>query len=1327
MSMKTIQLLFILALLFSTSFAAITYTGNQTLEIKWGNRILTEQLLNKLENRSGELTIVDGSIDGTPGCGVGVFDAKLCVKFVLDSDKTLGQTNKIEHKVAKSTKGTVKQNGFTIYSTILKNYTQPIYTTNTTTLENGSIISDTVFSHYQTTYYNETLWRPFDWDGFEMEANKEYIIGYDYRRDDLTDVADLIPSIFGEDATAWAWWNTSYPSRMLVNCTNAVVGSPILINGSNGFNFNGTAQKAYVACYPNTYVYGVSDNAWAVGNETSQVPTCVLSGNVSSYNCSQVFNSRYVGVWFMNEPSGTNTINALPYNNGTIVTGVTLNVTGPVAKSYTFSGSSSRVNISYYPQLNTTNMSIAFWVKMTGQANKGLVYKGDLASSQGDYEYIYDTTPNPDQSKYRNDGAGANDAISTNTTLADNGWHRVYVTYSNGGSGNKSIYFDGSYQASSAGLGTAITSNNLWFGCYYSTSFCFAGSMSDVRVLNYTMTLTDVASEWSNYLNTAGYGNLGPNETAPVPVLTPPTVCNITSPSIAYRNSTLNSTASGATGGAGALSYYFIYTGQNNTILQNSTNSSFVCNTTTQCNKTYGVSLYCQVTDGINWTTVNISNETQTISYQYASAGIATGNSTDFSAAYDSDYSTSVGFQAGANIFLNFTNANFTNTTPAIKLQVKMQHPNGGGGPLPAYYTNYTLDSTCQYKSPLQIKIVESDVKTYTFYCYNSTDWVNIGEDSWIDPFYFTFFESQAVVYTPPTQLNNTPSSYKPIQNSPPTQPGTIIPNSATLELNCTYDMMWPPSTDPDPEDTVSYNIFACLASNLSNCTYNTNSTTNSSTFDISIYQNGTGYRFNVTATDGVANSVSRRQTATSTIKHFNFIDENHTTPQYSQYTYQANITANWSVCLSPTMTYNVNGTNYPSTNVGQLFYSTANAPIAAESGSINKDFTWYINYGNFTGAISTYTVPVRRVGLMECDITATLPSLNYTIVDFATGAAVTAGYTISWSSGTYNRTITGTGSTAQLCILPPNETFVSSFVETYNATGYDFLYTTRSGNYSNVSQAATIYMTAAGTTKPTTIYVYQPPTIGLSGATVNVYRYIAPTYTLISSCTTNNIGSCVMNLIPLTVQYKFEATYGGETVTDGPSVLSCDPAASTCSKILYIDQYPFPYIINGTYSGSCVYTNSTRTLQCTGADTGGYITQFRLRVLRGGNNTAICDSLQNGSSATMSCVLPNVSGTYNYAFNGYRGTIAIPFSTGQITDLQDNSTTFGRSGWLAALMVFMVCAGAAFFSLPLSILLGIGGVGISVILGFLPASMGSILMLIVFAGGVVIYKLRSR
>jgi hypothetical protein len=80
-------------------------------------------------------------------------------------------------------------------------------------------------------------------------------------------------------------------SRFLINCSLAETGTPIAINGSQGFIVNGSAQIVWVQCGQDLYLHLNSSTDYSVINESSMtpVPIEVDVGNGSSYQPSSVW------------------------------------------------------------------------------------------------------------------------------------------------------------------------------------------------------------------------------------------------------------------------------------------------------------------------------------------------------------------------------------------------------------------------------------------------------------------------------------------------------------------------------------------------------------------------------------------------------------------------------------------------------------------------------------------------------------------------------------------------------------------------------------------------------------------------------------------------------------------------------------------------------------------------------------------------------------------------------------------------------------------------------------------------------------------------------
>jgi len=94
------------------------------------------------------------------------------------------------------------------------------------------------------------------------------------------------------------WWNESYGSKINLDCSNMPYGTPIAINGSNGFMINGEKQIVWSYCAGNeTAIYYNDETDYVIANETDSLPFEVEFGNGTSYEPMSVWSNYYAHVY----------------------------------------------------------------------------------------------------------------------------------------------------------------------------------------------------------------------------------------------------------------------------------------------------------------------------------------------------------------------------------------------------------------------------------------------------------------------------------------------------------------------------------------------------------------------------------------------------------------------------------------------------------------------------------------------------------------------------------------------------------------------------------------------------------------------------------------------------------------------------------------------------------------------------------------------------------------------------------------------------------------------------------------------------------------------
>lgn len=294
------------------------------------------------------------------------------------------------------------------------------------------------------------------------------------------------------------------------------------------------------------------------------------------------------------------------------------------------------------------------------------------------------------------------------------------------------------------------------------------------------------------------------------------------------------------------------------------------------------------------------------------------------------------------------------------------------------------------------------------------------------------------------------------------------------------------------------------------------------------------------------------------------------------------------------------------------------------------------------------------------------------------------------------------------LCIYPATGSPITiTLSATLSATGYYPRTIINQTAVDFLMQNRTYYM--LNQTDPTantaSLKLFISPSIAVVDSVINVYSFTPPSvYTLLESCTTDASGACFMHLIGSTKEYIYNITGG---YTFGPELLSCPNGGQTiCYRTFTIGGNNIPPIISNNLNGQCIYVNATKTISCIATDASQTLTSFSLNA-SSINGTSLCNSGASGSTASLNCVFPPMNDTIYFTFYGNDNSgNAYILSQGYIFEMQPNpSGLFGRNGWLALLILFVVFAMAAYYNLGLSMAMGLFGIGIGMMVGIIPLS----------------------
>ncbi len=394
-------------------------------------------------------------------------------------------------------------------------------------------------------------WEPMPAE-FLAQAGRTYVVGIDYVRSDVNDSADLVPSFFGEDLDAWAWWNaswnysipiilnntwanaeslTNFPARVRLptsnstlwnttTCTNVrfvdVTNSTILpydLDSANAtFCGNATNNAIFyisvnLTANTTTKIFAYLGNTGAPSGEQQQ--TVWQLGNYIS-----VYHAYDGGAWML-DATGRNNVSNQPTYGGdcsrvSVINGMpTRSVNGKASATGCVLVNKSLIGMP----ANLSDISISLWAKIIvdGGTVLSLSYSdGRGANFYGNGTHIHFN----DGNTYQNGVSGYGNNLDF-----------FALTYNNA-TGTRRVFHNASYNTdataqkfpSSSYSWLAIGSVNP-VGGY--ESYGVQGNISEIRIRNATSTRGWLWAEWNlgQTLEEATFygGVISVNLTSPTP------------------------------------------------------------------------------------------------------------------------------------------------------------------------------------------------------------------------------------------------------------------------------------------------------------------------------------------------------------------------------------------------------------------------------------------------------------------------------------------------------------------------------------------------------------------------------------------------------------------------------------------------------------------------------------------------------------------------------------------------------------------------------------------------------------------------------------------
>lgn len=421
---------------------------------------------------------------------------------------------------------------------------------------------------------------------------------------------------------------------------------------------------------------------------------------------------------------------------------------------------------------------------------------------------------------------------------------------------------------------------------------------------------------------------------------------------------------------------------------------------------------------------------------------------------------------------------------------------------------------------------------------------------------------------------------------------------------------------------------------------------------------------------------------------------------------------------------FNVTGTN---NNHNVACSQTTNGGTNISDTTITLTACTAIQTGNPEQGTTIINIKLPASG----NYTYTDNGVSKTIIDYnATDFNINGTYYLKNSTFTLTTTATGSTTCAIACSTStlPTFNYTSGYIASLSATGNNYANPLKSlfnGNLLLSDQPTTGNATPSYKDYCQSLLYFNNPYYGniqlipkiTYNPGINAFAYFynsTSNAAYIPNNTISYIYDSITNIwyiVPATICTSYSTILSTST-------LQYNPTGTTVGQT---GTLPVNIFVNGT----CSYNTGTRTITCIGSDPSNTVTSLNLTAYALGNTTPTCSSGVAGSSATLTCVLPAVNGTYNAIFYGTDANL-YNYIFGQTTIQVGSSVTqFGRDAFLAAVLIFGVAAMLFSGSIAVSMVLGCFALFASILFGIIPAANAMIFVLFCILGFVIAYRLK--
>ncbi|MFA7133106.1 MAG: LamG domain-containing protein, partial [Bacteroidales bacterium] len=208
------------------------------------------------------------------------------------------------------------------------------------------------------------------------------------------------------------------------------------------------------------------------------------------------FNDGLVGLWHLNASGLGIDYNdySLNLNTGSCSTTCPVQTSGLWDTNAVLFSSGKYVDLNKKDSLNASSaLTLSTWINLTSaNTNNGILFKGALSSSQGVYSLgFFNGSSSKLTARLNGSISEGSGQLTSPNILIPGIWYHVVFVYD----GSKMyLYENGLLVASNNySIPISVTTETLKLGCYYSTGFCFNGSVEDVAMWSRALTATEVS------------------------------------------------------------------------------------------------------------------------------------------------------------------------------------------------------------------------------------------------------------------------------------------------------------------------------------------------------------------------------------------------------------------------------------------------------------------------------------------------------------------------------------------------------------------------------------------------------------------------------------------------------------------------------------------------------------------------------------------------------------------------------------------------------------------------------------------------------------------